>query len=197
MHAERIRPSSDRWTVITARAFLIATTFSACIVEAPGSEARRGSPPATVVGAGSPLQVQTGANLEDKVEIFGARFEPGRALPGETVKVIAWFKALEEIPQDYLVFVHVEDAEGRLERMNVDHAPVGGTRPTSSWKKGETIADTFYIQVPSGGQLRGLNVWIGLWYAPTDSRLKLNNPEKVRNDGRDRILLATLPIGQQ
>ena len=174
----------------------MAISFAAaCIVEAPGSDARRTAAGGAVVGTAAPLQVQTAANLEDKVEIVGARFEPGRALPGEVVKATVWFKTLEEIPQDFAVFVHIEDVDGRLERVNIDHPPVGGTRPTSSWKKGETIADTFQIQIPSGGSLRGLNVWLGLWHEATDTRLKLRNGDKVRNDGRDRILITTLPVG--
>jgi hypothetical protein len=116
-------------------------------------------------------------------------------MPGELVKVTVWFKALEEIAQDYSIFVHAEDVDGRLERINIDHSPVGGTRPTSSWKQGETIADGFQIQVPSGVQLRGLNVWLGFWHEPTDTRLKVRNGDKVRNDGRDRTLLATLSVG--
>ena len=165
-------------------------------MEAPGGgDARRPGAPAAIPAPAAPLQVTSGANLEDKVEIVGARLEPGRAMPGETVKVTVWFKVLEAIPQDYVVFVHLEDVDGRLDRMNADHSPVGGTRPTSDWKKGETIADTFQIYVPPGAPLRGLNVWMGLWHAATDTRLKLRNPEKVRNDGRDRVLLITLPIG--
>jgi hypothetical protein len=176
-------------------AVIAMQALSGCIVEAPGGERRRTGAAGTVVGSAAPLQVQTAANLEDKVEIVGARLEPGRALPGEAVKVTVWFKALEAIPQDYLIFVHVEDVDGRMERMNVDHSPAGGTRPTSGWNKGETIADSFQIQVPPGAQLRGLNVWLGFWHEPTDTRLKLRNAEKVRNDGRDRILLAMLPVG--
>jgi hypothetical protein len=171
--------------------------LSACIVEAPGGgDPRRPGGASAVLTAAPPLQVTNGANLEDKVEIVGARLEPGRALPGETVKVTVWFKVLGEISQDYGVFVHLEDMEGRLERLNADHSPVGGTHPTSRWKKGETVVDTFQIYVPQGAPLRGLNVWLGLWHTGTDTRLKLRNPEKVRNDGRDRVMLVTLPIGQ-
>lgn len=169
-----------------------------CLVEAPGtvgSNAEK-APPPKVLSNAPPLQLQNGALLDDKVEIVGVKIEPGRAIPGDTVQVTAFYKVLGPIDQDYLVFVHVEDVDGKMERMNVDHQPAGGRHPTSQWKKGETVQDKFALYVPPGLQLRGLNIWIGFWHASTDSRMKLQNPDKVRNDGRDRILLATLPVGQ-
>jgi hypothetical protein len=139
------------------------------------------------------MKVQNGANLDDKVEIVGAQFDPGRLTPGQNVEATVWFKVLGEVPQDYLVFVHIEDVDGKVERMNVDHAPAGGSRPTSDWKPGETVVDTFTIAVPANvANLRGVNVWLGFWHAATDTRLPLKNPERVRSDGRNRILLATL-----
>lgn len=175
-------------------AALALAALPACIVEAPtGSPGESRAQPAALID-GPPLRVQSGANLEDKVEIVGAQFEPGRVGPGVTVKATVWFKVLAEVPQDYLIFVHVEDPAGKLERMNVDHAPVNGTRPTSGWNPGETIVDSFSITVPETATgLRGLNVWIGFWHASSDTRLRLKNTDDVKNDGRDRILLATLP----
>ncbi len=181
---------------------LLASAATACLVEAPGSRVPGDGAPAvsaaTLVANAGPVRVQNGAILDGKVEIVDVVMEPGRAFPGESVRVTAKYRVLEKIPQDYLVFVHIEDVDGRLERMNVDHAPVQGTRPTSSWEKGEVIEDTFAVNVPATAshELRGLNVWAGFWHAQSDTRLPLENPEKVRNDGRHRILLGTLKVGQ-
>jgi hypothetical protein len=59
---------------------------------------------------------------------------------------------------------------------------------------GETIRDEFTIDVPTGTQVRGLNVLIGFWDPKTDARLKLTNTDAVRHDGNNRILLAQIPI---
>ena len=37
---------------------------------------------------------------------------------------------------------------------------------------------------------------LGLWEPRTDSRLRLTNPETVRNDGKDRILLGQVPVAR-
>ena len=54
----------------------------------------------------------------------------GKAYLGDSVKMTAYFKVLDEVPNDYMVFVHIEDVDGRVERLNADHSPVGGQRPT-------------------------------------------------------------------
>jgi hypothetical protein len=35
---------------------------------------------------------------------------------------------------------------------------------------------------------------MGLWEPRSDTRMKLTNPDAVRHDGKDRILLAQIPV---
>jgi hypothetical protein len=173
-----------------------ASLLSACIVEAPGgsnpNERRQ-----AVVAQVPPLTVRNGANFEDKVELVGATVHPGRLTPGEPARVTAFFKVLKPLEEDYMIFVHVEDPEGRMERLNADHKPAGGLYPTTQWKAGETVKDEFNLYLPSGAQARAINLWVGFWDPKTDARLQLKNPEAVRNDGRNRILLAQVPVAQE
>lgn len=170
-----------------------ALACTSCIVPAPSSEGVE----STKAAAAPPIQVQNGANLGDKIEIAGAIFQPGRAAPGEAIRASVFFKVLDTIPADYYVFVHVEDADGRVDRINADHAPVQGQIPTSKWQKGQTVRDDFQIYVPPGMPVRGLNVLLGMWDPKTDQRLVLKNPEAVRHDGSNRILIAQIPVAQQ
>ncbi len=174
---------------------LLPLALVSCIVEAPGGAKAAPERARAVVTQVPPMQIQNGANLEDKVEILGATIQPGRVLPGESFRVQVLFKVLDELDTDYVVFVHVDDVEGRAERINADHKPAGGTYPTTEWKKGETVKDEFSVYVPPGMPVRGLNLFIGFWDPKTDTRLKLKNPDKVRNDGNNRILLAQIPVG--
>jgi hypothetical protein len=174
---------------------LSTALLGGCIVEAPGGaspEERRQA----VVTQVPPLQLKSGANLGGKVELVGATVQPGRVTPGQPARVTAYFKVLKPIEENYLVFVHVEDADGRMERLNIDHKPAGGLYPTTSWKPGETVKDEFNLLLPATAQARALNVWLGLWDPATDARLPLTNPDTVRNDGRHRILLAQVPVAQ-
>jgi hypothetical protein len=175
---------------------------SACIVEAPGAPkqgpAAQGLPQHAHLAAGgqAPLQLKVGANFEDKLELIGVTVQPGQLLPGEQGRVTAYFKVLAPVGEDYMVFIHVEDPEGHMERLNVDHAPGGGVRPTSQWTVGETIQDEFTVYVPPNSQVRALNIWGGFWQPRTDARLKLKNVDQIRNDGNNRILFASVPVVQ-
>lgn len=172
-----------------------ALLLSACIVEAPGGASPNERRQAVVTQV-PPLSVNSGANFEDKVELVGASVQPGRISAGDAVRVTAYFKVLKPLDEDYTVFVHVEDADGRMERLNADHRPAGGLYPTTQWKPGETVKDEFSVALPPGAQARAINLWTGFWEPKTDTRLQLKNPGAVRNDGRSRVLLAQVPVAQ-
>jgi hypothetical protein len=168
---------------------------SGCIVEAPTESGSSSSAPARRPPA-QPRTFKTGAILgEDKVELTGASVTPGEVTPGDQVRVSAFFRVIDKLDADYTVFVHVEDAEGRMQRMLLDHVPAGGQYPTTQWKPGETVRDDFIVALPSGVAVSRLNVWVGLWDPKTDLRLPLKNKDKVTNDGNNRILLAQIPVG--
>ncbi|XXF76589.1 hypothetical protein P2318_26545 [Myxococcaceae bacterium GXIMD 01537] len=177
-------------------ALVLSTAFlGGCIVEAPG-----GASPAerrqAVVAQVPPLTLKTGANLGGQVELVGATVQPGRIVPGEAARITTYYKVLKPLEEDYLVFVHIEDADGRMERLNIDHKPAGGLYPTTAWKPGETVKDEFTLYLPAGVPARAINIWLGLWEPKNDARLPLTNPDAVRNDGRHRILLAQVPVAQ-
>ncbi len=173
-----------------------ASLLSACIVEAPGGSSPKERRQAVVTQV-PPLSVRNSANFDDKVELVGASVNPGRIAPGDSARVTAYFKVLKPLEEDYMIFVHVEDSEGRMERLNVDHKPANGLYPTSQWKAGETVKDEFNILLPPGASSRLLSVWMGFWDPKTDARLQLKNTEAVRNDGRNRVLLVQVPVEQQ
>lgn len=172
---------------------MAAVALTGCIVPAPTSE-KAPERAKAVAAPAAPVEVRNGANFEDKVELSGAIVNPGRVAPGEALRVTAIFRVLDAIPDDYMIFVHIEDVDGKADRLNADHAPVSGTYPTSKWKKGETVRDEFTIYVPPGMPVRGLNILIGLWDPKTDARMKLKNVDAVRHDNNNRILLAQVPV---
>jgi hypothetical protein len=136
--------------------------------------------------------VKSGANFGDAVELTSVLLNPGRGVAGESVRVIANFKVLAKIDRDYSIFVHVEDVDGRVDRLNVDHAP--RMKPTSQWVPGEMVQDVFDIPIPAQMQVRGLSLVMGLWDPKSDQRLPIVNKDQVANDGRDRLFVAKFPV---
>ena len=97
------------------RSLLIAVCVSltACIVPAPTSEGTQGvkaRPP-----AGPPQEFKSGANFGDSVELVSTIVAPGSAYLGDTVRVGLNFKVLKQMDVDYMIFVHVEDVDGRTD----------------------------------------------------------------------------------
>jgi hypothetical protein len=58
---------------------------------------------------------------------------------------LLWQVGEMPIPQSYVVFVQLLDAEGRLIAQS-DALPAGGTRPTTGWRAGEYILDTHTLR---------------------------------------------------
>ena len=194
-----------------APALLMAAGLSACIIDAPTGQSgpQKSTPerPRMSTPNLGPATVRVGAVLarvtgdatqppEDKVELQSASFQPPQLIPGDQMKIVLTFKVLDAISEDYVVFVHVEDVDGKVERINVDHRPAGGNNPTTQWKKGDTVRDEFGFSVPQNLQLRGVNIFTGLWDPVSDRRMKIHNPTAVRNDGADRILIGVIPMAQ-
>ncbi|MFN0061941.1 MAG: hypothetical protein ACKVPX_05440 [Myxococcaceae bacterium] len=161
----------------------------ACIVPAPGGQGGKSQMSAP------PLVLGNGAVFGDRVEVVRAVVRPGRATVGEAVTIALIMRVLAPFDDDYDIFVHIEDADGRAERRNSDHAPLRGTRPTRSWRAGETLTDEFVLDVPNGVQ-RAVSVWFGFWQPRRDVRVPLSNPERVRHDGQDRVWLGQIPVGR-
>ena len=163
-----------------------------CIVEAPGGDKQSsGSPVAAAQRPGArPAGVRNGAIFDGKVELVAASFNPAVLTPGDVSEVKLYFHVLQPLSEDWQIFVHAEDPEGRAGRTNFDHAP---KRATSTWRPGETVEDTFSLGIPAGSTQRALDVWVGFWLPRTDGRLPVKNPETVKTDS-DRVLLARLPV---
>jgi hypothetical protein len=176
------------------RALCVLLLTAGCIVPAPSAERQSGAPQRPVASAAPPAEVKNGANFDDKIEMVGAVVNPSRVQVGESVKVTVSYRVLAELDKDYMIFVHVEDMDGRVERINADHAPAGGTYPTSRWKKGDIVKDEYVIYVPPTMPVRGLTILTGFWDPKTDGRLAVKNPEAVRHDGLNRVMLVQIPV---
>lgn len=174
---------------------LLSALALGCIVEAPSGEKEK-KKPAERRPAAPPIARRVGANFGGKVELAAVTVQPGVLVPGEATKVSIAFNVLEDMREDYTIFVHVEDVDGKVERMNLDHRPNNGKTPTNEWKKGQGLSDEFYLMLPPGVPLRGFNLYLGFWEPKSDTRLKIMNPDAVRNDGNDRLLLVQIPVQQ-
>lgn len=172
------------------RLALLLLLLSGCIVEAPTKEGTQATAPK--LPPAPPQEFRSGANFGNAIELVSVVLSPSRGETGAPVRVLANFRVLSKMDVDYLIFVHVEDVDGRVDRLNVDHAP--RLKPTSQWAPGEVVQDVFDIPIPASMPVRGLSLVLGFWDPKSDQRLTIVNKDVVPNDGRDRLFVAKFPV---
>ena len=108
----------------------------------------------------APVQAQVG----DVAQILAADVQPA-SLPGYLEVTLYWL-AQKENATDYNVFIHVLDGAGQVVAQH-DGYPVGGFTPTTRWRAGEIIPDTYHISLPPELLPGVYHVKVGM-YAPAD-----------------------------
>lgn len=98
----------------------------------------------------------------DGIELLAHR---AAATDGKLQLDLTW-GATAQPSKDYTVFVHVLDSGGKVVAQ-ADSQPHGGDFPTSAWRPGDRIADSYALAVPPGTY----TVEVGLYYLPTLERL--------------------------
>ncbi|MBC7225552.1 MAG: hypothetical protein H5T59_14960, partial [Anaerolineae bacterium] len=84
---------------------------------------------------------------------------------------LVW-QAWGPLREDYTLFVHLVDGEGRILAQE-DAPPAHGERPTSAWLPGQIVADARALALPEGPKALPLRLALG-WYLPqTGGRLPL------------------------
>ncbi|MFP4436688.1 MAG: glycosyltransferase family 39 protein [Chloroflexaceae bacterium] len=93
------------------------------------------------------LSARFAQSWERGVELRGWRLA-GIARPGETITVTLTWHALEPIPQDWTVFVHLVDDAGRIVAED-NQRPQGGAFPLPRWTPGDWVEDPHPLTLPA------------------------------------------------
>jgi hypothetical protein len=68
---------------------------------------------------------------------------------GDTLQVTTYWRCLEEMDEDYSVYIRLEDEAGHLWGQT-DNWPAQGFLPTSQWKEGMIVKDEYNIETLAG-----------------------------------------------
>ncbi len=142
-----------------------------------GIEARR-------IFARPKVQHQVGADLGGVVRLVGYDLA-ATVRAGDALRLTLYWQALAGMDQDYTVFTHLLDEEGRVFG-GKDNPPVRGAAPTSLWVEGEFIQDVYEIAAPPDAPAGEYAVEVGLYEAQSGQRLTV--------DGSDHILLGPVRV---
>ena len=140
------------------------------------------SPPAALKLTGAPVSPEEIAYpltyiLGERIELVGYDLPGSPPLSGEPLTVTLYWRALVEMDEDYVVFVHLL-SENESENANEDGTPyaqgdgppLDNDYPTSYWSPGEVLADTHIV--PLEGDLpQDAHLLVGLYRLADGTRL--------------------------
>lgn len=105
---------------------------------------------------------------------------------GEVTQLQLIWQALNQPPRRYKVFMQLLDFHDQVIAQR-DSEPVGDSRPTTSWRPGETIVDNHGVLIPPGTPPGDYRRIVGLYDLETGDRLRLP-------DGRDHFALPSVRV---
>ncbi len=114
--------------------------------------------------------------LGDMVELVGYDLIP----QGNALYVSLYWQALQPLPEDYTIFVHLRDAANNT-IANADHQPYNNLVPTSRWPVGETIKETIRLDIPPDLPNAQYRLLAGMYSPVTVERLPVQNDTSGEN----------------
>jgi hypothetical protein len=130
--------------------------------------------------------------LGDRLTLVGYRLVESEAKPGNYFRLILYWEALEEMPEDYVVFVHLVDGAGETWAQG-DSAPAGGLYPTWAWVAGEIVEDEHLIPLETDVPTGTYRLSIGMYELSTLSRVEIRDAEGT-SLGDSVLLPAALEV---
>jgi uncharacterized membrane protein len=104
---------------------------------------------------------------------------------GDVIPVALTWRALQQVPANYKVFVHAAKPDGFVVAQH-DAQPLNDLRPMTTWTPNEPVRDNHGLALPA--DFTGtLTISVGLYNADTGERLKTA-------DGRDAVEIATVNV---
>ncbi len=131
------------------------------------------------------------------IRLLGYELSADAVHPGENVRIRYFWKSVNQIDEDYAIFVHFlkkgllpfahERVQlARLLRRPVttmfqhDHYPLHGTYPTNRWLPGEMVREQYELTVPAHIEPGTYEIWLGVWNPLTNKRLQSNGDTKMK-----------------
>jgi 4-amino-4-deoxy-L-arabinose transferase-like glycosyltransferase len=143
-----------------------------------------------------PLEIDFG----DGVRLLGYDLEAEGLQPGGTITLTLYWQAQKPLARRYKVFTHLlgeffNAGSGNFLWGQKDSEPVNGMRPTSTWRTGEVIVDSYVIPLLDHAPTGRYTVEIGLYDPATGGRLPVLDEEG--HFVADHLVLTHLFVGEE
>ena len=130
--------------------------------------------------------------LGGEIALLGYDLIPVTLEVGGTLQVTLWWQTLVNMDKDYTAFIHVVGPDGHLWAQEDSLLEYDGL-PTSAWRIGLLVKDTYQLQLPMKATPGDYAVLVGVYYWETRERLPVWDPEGERAPD-DATILAVLTM---
>ncbi|HEY63257.1 MAG TPA: hypothetical protein G4O02_01680 [Caldilineae bacterium] len=134
-----------------------------------------------------PVNVQVGTFAR----LIGYDLEVSEPRPGGRITLTLYWEAIEPADEEYTVFIHLLDEEGRF-RGQRDAPPGDGAYPTTGWLPGEYLIDRHTFTIAEDATPGTYILEVGMYLPATNARLPIR--DAAGNLIGDRLLLSDTPI---
>jgi hypothetical protein len=132
----------------------------------------RGAQPVSLEGVSSVGPLTFGGRMD----LIGYRLVNTEVRPGNYFRLFLYWQAREEVPEEYVVFVHLVDGDGEMWAQG-DGPPANGIYPTWAWVPGEVVEDEHLIPLEVDVPPGSYRLSIGMYEPSTLGRLEVTDPE--------------------
>jgi hypothetical protein len=120
----------------------------------------------------NPTRITYGSSLE----LLGYEMSSRIVAPGESVKIKLYWRASTAVYENYSIFIHVRTPDGALLGQS-DTIPGGGLLPTSLWRPGDVLIDSYTIPIsPTLETPTMAALSVGLYTVPDLAKLQAYDP---------------------
>ena len=131
------------------------------------------------------------ATFGDRISLvsFAAK---GSVTSEQTLDVRLYWKALQPLEEDYIVFVHLLDSSGDLVASH-DGPPRDRESPTSTWLPGDIVPDVHSVDLRDDTPTGTYQLWVGIYTWPDIERLPVRDIEGVEQVNQT-LFLRTVEV---
>jgi len=148
---------------------------------------------ATVVPQGETMPLWT-AEFGGKVRLLSYQLDASRVRAGGEVSLTLYWQAVREMDESYTVFTHLVDDADQIWGQK-DNPPASGASPTSEWREGEVVEDSYLIPVQADAPQGTYRIKVGMYDPQTMQRLAASGKEgQVQGDSF--LLEERIPINR-
>jgi len=133
---------------------------------------------------------EVNAKVGDELALADSRVDSRQVDAGDILTLTLDWRAVSTPTARYKVFVHLLDANNQVIAQR-DGEPIGDTRPTTTWRAGESIADNYGILIEPGTPPGEYTIEVGMYRADDGARLPISQGGQ---DIGDHLVLGAVVV---